>query len=133
MLAEDIQIREFVRSKLQDCGVSAIELLRNAKDITLNINSAKPGVIIGRQGAGVEGLKGELEKKFGHKLTINIKELKKPELEAFLVAESIAMQIEKRVSYRRAARWLLKSNGCWCKRCESSCGRSSQWSRNCSH
>jgi small subunit ribosomal protein S3 len=108
MLAEDIQIREFVRSKLKDCGVSAIELLRNAKDITLNINSAKPGVIIGRQGAGVEGLKGELEKKFGHKLTINIKELKKPELEAFLVAESIAMQIEKRVSYRRAAKMAVK-------------------------
>ena len=108
MLAEDMKIRAFVRTKLNDSGVSRIELLRNAKDITLNIHSAKPGVIIGRQGASVEDLKADLEKQFGHKFTINIKEIKKPELDAWLTAENIAMQIERRVSYRRAAKMSVK-------------------------
>lgn len=108
MLAEDLKIRAFVRSKLNDCGVSRIELLRNAKDITLSVHSAKPGVIIGRQGASVEDLKAALEKEFGHKFTLNIKEIKKPELDAWLTAENIAMQIERRVSYRRAAKMSVK-------------------------
>lgn len=108
MLKEDLQIRNFVRTKLDDCGVSKVELQRNAKDIILNIHSAKPGVIIGRQGASVEDLKAALEKQFGHKFTINIKEIKKPELDAWLVAENIAMQVERRVSYRRAAKMALK-------------------------
>lgn len=108
MLAEDQKIRQFVRKKLNDCGVSKVELQRNAKDITLSIHSAKPGVIIGRQGASVEDLKAELEKAFGHKFTLNIKEIKKPELDAWLVAENIAMQIERRVSYRRAAKMAIK-------------------------
>lgn len=108
MLKDDVQMREFVRSKLNDCGVSKIELQRNAKDIVLNIHSAKPGVIIGRQGSSVEDLKADLEKKFGHKFTINIKEIKKPELDAWLVAENIAMQVERRVSYRRAAKMAVK-------------------------
>lgn len=107
-LAEDLKIRAFVEKKLPDCGIAYIVLQRNAKDITLNIHSAKPGVIIGRQGAGVEGLKDELEKKFGHKFTLNVKEVKKPELVAKLVAENIAMQIERRVSYRRAAKMAVK-------------------------
>ncbi len=108
VLNEDLKIREFVAKKLPDCGVAKVELQRNAKDITLNIHSAKPGVIIGRQGAGVEGLKDELEKKFGHKFTLNVKEVKKPELVALLVAENVAMQIERRVSYRRAAKMAVK-------------------------
>jgi len=108
VLNEDLKIREFVAKKLPDCGVAKVELQRIAKDITLNIHSAKPGVIIGRQGAGVEGLKDELEKKFGHKFTLNVKEVKKPELVALLVAENVAMQIERRVSYRRAAKMAVK-------------------------
>ncbi|MEK9159532.1 MAG: 30S ribosomal protein S3 [Patescibacteria group bacterium] len=108
MLSEDIKIRKFVQKKLNDSGVSRIELARNAKDITLNVHSAKPGVIIGRQGASVEDLKAALEKEFGHKFTINIKEIKKPELDAWLVGENIAMQIERRVSYRRAAKMAIK-------------------------
>lgn len=107
-LHEEMKIREFVRKKLTDSGVSKIELARNAKDITLSIHSAKPGVIIGRQGASVEDLKADLEKTFGHKFTINIKEIKKPELDAWLVGENIAMQIERRVSYRRAAKMAIK-------------------------
>lgn len=108
MLAEERKIRAFVRAKLNDCGVSKIEFAQNAKDISLSIHSAKPGVIIGRQGASVEDLKAALEKEFGHKFTINIKEIKKPELDAWLVAENIAMQIERRVSYRRAAKMSVK-------------------------
>lgn len=108
MLSEDVKIRLFVRKKLNDSGVSKIELARNAKDITLSVHSAKPGVIIGRQGASVEDLKAALEKEFGHKFTINIKEIKKPELDAWLIGESIAMQIERRVSYRRAAKMAIK-------------------------
>jgi len=107
-LMEDLKIRKFVKGKLNDCGISKIELQRNAKDIGLSIYSAKPGVIIGRQGASVEDLKADLEKEFGHKFTINIKEIKKPELDAWLTAENIAMQIERRVSYRRAAKMSLK-------------------------
>jgi small subunit ribosomal protein S3 len=107
-LKEDIAIREFVMTKLPDCGIANIELQWNAKDITLNIHSAKPGVIIGRQGAGVEGLKDQLEKKFGNKFTLNVIEVKKPELQASLVAENIANQITRRVSYRRAAKMAVK-------------------------
>ena len=105
---EDEAIRAFVFSKLPDSGVAFLELQRNAKDITLNIHSSKPGIIIGRQGAGVEGLKDELENRFGHKFTLNVKEVKKPELMAKLVADNIAMQIERRVSYRRAAKMAVK-------------------------
>jgi small subunit ribosomal protein S3 len=108
VLKEDIEIRKFAESKLKDSGVATLELQRNAKDITINIHSSKPGVIIGRQGAGVEGLKDELEKAFGHKFTLNVIEVKKPELNAKIVAESIAMQIERRVSYRRAAKMAVK-------------------------
>jgi small subunit ribosomal protein S3 len=105
---EDEMIRDFVHKKLPDSGIAFMELQRNAKDITLNIHTSKPGVIIGRQGAGVEGLKVNLEKAFIHKFTLNVKEVKKPELVAKLVAENIAMQIERRVSYRRAAKMSVK-------------------------
>jgi len=108
MLKVDTGIRAFVRATLSNSGLARIQLQRNAKDITLNIHSSKPGVIIGRQGAGVEGLKDQLEKKFKHKFTINVKEIKKPELEAILLAENIAMQVERRVSYRRAAKMAVK-------------------------
>ncbi len=108
MLAEDLQIRKYITKKLPNSGIAFVELQRNAKDITLNLHSSKPGVIIGRQGAGVEALKAELEKKFGHKFTMNVVEVKKPELVAKLVAENIASQIERRVSYRRAAKMAVK-------------------------
>ncbi len=108
VLSEDLKIRDAVFEQLKDGAVSKVELQRNAKDITLNIHSAKPGVIIGRQGAGVEGLKETLEKTFGHKFTLNVIEVKKPELDARLVAENVAMQIERRVSYRRAAKMAVK-------------------------
>jgi small subunit ribosomal protein S3 len=106
-LNEDLMIRKYIRTNLTNSGVARIELQKNAKDITLNIHSAKPGVIIGRGGSGIEEFKAKLEGKFGYKFTINIIEIKKPELIASLVAENIANQIERRVSYRRAAKMSL--------------------------
>ncbi|MEK9167077.1 MAG: 30S ribosomal protein S3 [Patescibacteria group bacterium] len=108
MLKDDLAIKAQVRKSLNDCGVSMIELQRNANDTILNVHTSKPGVIIGKQGAGVEVLKAELQKKFGNKFTINVKEIKKPDLDAFLVGDSIAKQIERRVSYRRAAKMAVK-------------------------
>ncbi len=108
MLKEDLAIKAQVRKSLDDCGVSMIELQRNANDTILNVHTSKPGVIIGKQGAGVEVLKADLQKKFGNKFTINVKEIKKPDLDAFLVGDSIAKQIERRVSYRRAAKMAVK-------------------------
>lgn len=108
MLKDDIAIKSFVRKALTECGVSMIELQRNASDTILNVYTSKPGVIIGKQGAGVEVLKGDLEKKFGNKFTLNVKEIKRPDLDAFLVGDSIAKQIERRVSYRRAAKMAVR-------------------------
>ena len=108
MLKDDIAIKSFVRKSLTDCGVSMVELQRNANDTILNVYTSKPGVIIGKQGAGVEVLKGDLEKKFGNKFTLNVKEIKKPDLDAYLVGDSIAKQIERRVSYRRAAKMAVR-------------------------
>ncbi|MBI4127167.1 30S ribosomal protein S3 [Candidatus Peregrinibacteria bacterium] len=108
MLKDDVAIKSFVRKSLNDCGVSMVELQRNANDTILNVYTSKPGVIIGKQGAGVEVLKGDLEKKFGSKFTLNVKEIKRPDLDAFLVGDSIAKQIERRVSYRRAAKMAVR-------------------------
>ena len=108
MLKDDLAIKAQVRKSLDDCGVPMIELQRNANDTILNVHTSKPGVIIGKQGAGVEVLKAELQKKFGNKFTINVKEIKRPDLDAFLVGDSIAKQIERRVSYRRAAKMAVK-------------------------
>lgn len=104
LLHQDIQIRNFLRKKLKEAAVSKIEILRSANQIVINIHSAKPGSIIGLQGESVEALKKDLEKLCGDRVEINIKEVKKPALSAQLLAESIAQQIEKRVSYRRAAK-----------------------------
>jgi small subunit ribosomal protein S3 len=104
LLLQDIEIRKIVREKLADASVSKIEIHRSANKVIVNIHSAKPGLIIGRQGAGIESLKDELEKKFHEEFSISIKEINKPALDAYLLADSIAKQIEKRISYRRAAK-----------------------------
>jgi small subunit ribosomal protein S3 len=104
MLHQDIQIRKLIEERLADAAVSRIEIQRSAGKVNVFIHSAKPGVIIGRQGASIDGLRDELKKKFRADFTLNIKEIKKPTLDAKLLADSIAQQIEKRVSYRRAAK-----------------------------
>lgn len=104
MLHQDIQIRKLIVARLTDAAVSKIEIQRSAGKVNVFIHSAKPGVIIGRQGASIDTLRDELKKKFHEDFTLNIKEIKKPTLDAKLLADSIAQQIEKRASYRRAAK-----------------------------
>jgi small subunit ribosomal protein S3 len=104
ILHQDIHIRKLIEERLADAAVSKIEIQRSAGKVNVFIHTAKPGVIIGRQGAGIDGLRDELKKKFHEEFSLNIKEIRKPTLDAKLLADSIAQQIEKRVSYRRAAK-----------------------------
>ena len=102
-LVEDNKIREFVKKELFSAGIAKIEIERSAKRIKLNIHTAKPGVVIGKGGAGIEALKAKLAKIVdGKNILINIVEVKNAEANAQLVAENIAAQLEKRVSFRRA-------------------------------
>lgn len=107
-LAEDIALRKEILQQLKEAGVSGVEILRRAGETILNILTARPGVIIGRQGEQIEKFKTELQKKFKTRFEINIKEIKKPDLDAHLLGESVAKQIEKRVAYRRAAKMSLE-------------------------
>ena len=107
LLHQDMQIRKLINERLADAAVSTIEIHRTAGTINVYIHSAKPGVIIGRQGASIDNLRDELHKKFNTDFRLNIKEIKKPTLDAKLLADSIAQQIEKRISYRRAAKMAI--------------------------
>ena len=105
LLKEDIKIREFIGKKFSEAGISNIEIERAARNLKINIHSSRPGIIIGRKGAGADTLKDEIVKKCQIKSgdpTLNVFEIKKPDLDAKLVAESIRQQLEKRVSFRRA-------------------------------
>lgn len=108
LLHQDLKIEKIIREKLADASVSRIEIHRTANKVLVHIHSAKPGLIIGRQGAGIEALKEELEKKFREEFSLSIKEINKPTIDANLLADSIAKQIEKRVSYRRAAKMAVE-------------------------
>ncbi|MCH2533583.1 MAG: 30S ribosomal protein S3 [Bdellovibrionales bacterium] len=101
-LHEDFMLREYIKNKLKHAGVSKIELERAYNKVKVIISTARPGVVIGKKGAGIDGLKADVQKLTKNDVFINIQEVRKPDLDAQLVAESIAMQIEKRVSWRRA-------------------------------
>ena len=101
-LHEDIAVRNFIHKELPNSGVSRIEIERAAKRLRVSIHTAKPGVVIGRGGAGIERLRKALDELTGKQTHINIIEIRVPELDAQLVAESIAAQLEKRVAFRRA-------------------------------
>jgi small subunit ribosomal protein S3 len=101
-LVEDHKIREYLKKKLYSAGISKIEIERASDRVKVIIFTAKPGVIIGKGGQGIEDLKGELAKLTDKKLVVDIKEVKRPDREAQLVAENIAQQLENRVSFRRA-------------------------------
>jgi len=101
-LIEDEKIRKYIKKKLYISGVSRIEIERAANKIKINVNTAKPGIVIGKGGTGIEELRKEIERLTGKSVLINISELKVPELDAQLVAENIASQLEKRISFRRA-------------------------------
>ncbi len=101
-LREDLKIRQIVRDRLQKAGLSKIEIERFAKQIIVTLHTAKPGIVIGRRGASVNDLRKELEDVTGKKVRIEVKEIKRPELDAYLVAESIVEQLERRISHKRA-------------------------------
>jgi small subunit ribosomal protein S3 len=102
LLAEDHKIREFLMEKLKSAGISKIEIERASDRVRVIIFTAKPGVIIGKGGTEIENTKAEVAKLTGKKVLIDIKEIKRPDRDAQLVAENIAQQLENRVSYRRA-------------------------------
>jgi small subunit ribosomal protein S3 len=102
LLHEDLKLRKFVKSKLYAAGVPKVEIERAANRIKVSVHTAKPGIVIGRGGAEVENLRKTLEKMTGKQVNVNIVEIKKPELDAQLVAESVATQLEKRIGFRRA-------------------------------
>jgi len=102
-LLEDYKIREYLKPRLYSAGISKIEIERTAGKIKVNIFTAKPGMVIGKGGAGIENLKKQLEILTANKaVNININEIKSPEMDAQLVSENIAAQLEKRISFRRA-------------------------------
>src|SRR5436190_725354 len=106
-VAQDHRIREFVRSKLKEASVSRIHIERSAKKANITIHTARPGVVIGKKGEDIEKLRGDVAKMLKmplHDVRLNISEIRKPELDAFLVAEGIAQQLERRVQFRRAMR-----------------------------
>ena len=102
LLLEDHNIRKFLKNKLYSAGVAKIEIERSANKIKLDLHVAKPGVVIGRAGAGIEALKAELEKMTKKNIIVNIVEVKAIDKNAQLVAENIALAIERRVAFRRA-------------------------------
>jgi small subunit ribosomal protein S3 len=108
LLIEDYEIREYVKKSLFIAGVSKIEIERAANRIKLSIHTAKPGMVIGKGGSGVEALRKELEKMTKKNVIVNVEEVKVPELDAQLVAENIASQLERRVSFRRAMKQAIQ-------------------------
>ena len=102
LLHEDIKIRNIVKERLTHAGVSKIEIERAGQKAKINIHTARPGIIIGKKGAEVDKLKKDLEAMTGKQMYINIQEIRRPELEAQLVAENIALQLERRIAFRRA-------------------------------
>ncbi len=101
-IAEDNKLRVYLKKKLEAFSISKIEIERKSNAVTLFIYTAKPGALIGKGGAGIDALRADLEKFVGKKVNVNIMEIRKPDMDAQLVAESIAQQLEKRVSFRRA-------------------------------
>lgn len=101
-LEEDLKLRKYIRSRLGKAAVSKVEIERTAKKIILTIHTARPGIVIGKKGAEVDKLREELKSLTKKDVQINISEIKKPELDAYLVAENVARQLEGKVSFRRA-------------------------------
>ncbi|OFZ75894.1 MAG: 30S ribosomal protein S3 [Bdellovibrionales bacterium RIFOXYD1_FULL_44_7] len=102
LLHEDIKLREHLKQKLYPAGIARIEIERAANKVKINVHTARPGIVIGKKGAGVEQLKADLQKMSKNEVFLNIIEVKKPEANATLIAENVAAQLEKRVAFRRA-------------------------------
>lgn len=102
LLHEDLKVRKIVKAKLYHAGIARIEIERSGNQLRINLHTSRPGIIICRKGAEVDKLKAEIEAWSKRQVSINIKEIKKPEVDAQLVAENIALQLEKRIAFRRA-------------------------------
>ena len=109
LLHEDIKLRDYLMSRLSQAGVSRIVVERPAKKARITIQSARPGVVIGKKGADIEKLRTDLSKMTGSEVALNIVEIRKPEVDARLVAENIAQQLERRVAFRRAMKRAVQS------------------------
>jgi len=108
-LHEDILIRKFLNKKLSDASIAKTEIERNSKKISINIFTARPGLVIGKGGVEVENLKKMITKMIGLEVQINVNEIKNPQLEAILVGQNIAQQLVKKVNYRRVAKKTIQS------------------------
>ena len=109
MLAEDIKVREYLKAKLKNAAVSRILIERPAKNARITIYSARPGVVIGKKGEDIENLKKELATRLGVPVAVNIEEVRKPEIDAKLIADSITQQLEKRIMFRRAMKRAMQN------------------------
>jgi small subunit ribosomal protein S3 len=110
-LKDDMRLRRYIRSRLQRASISMIQIERDPSDkrITVTIHTARPGIVIGRKGAEVDKLKEELKRVTGKEIQLNVNEIKRPELDAYLVAESVAGQLESKISFRRAMKKAIMS------------------------
>jgi small subunit ribosomal protein S3 len=109
MLAEDIKVREYLKAKLKNASVSRVLIERPAKNARITIFSARPGVVIGKKGEDIEALKKELSRQLGVPVAVNIEEVRKPEIDAKLIADSITQQLEKRIMFRRAMKRAMQN------------------------
>ena len=109
MLAEDLKVREFLKARLKSAAVSRILIERPAKNARITIYSARPGVVIGKKGEDIENLKAELTRRLGVPVAVNIEEVRKPEVDAQLIADSITQQLEKRIMFRRAMKRAMQN------------------------
>jgi len=103
-LHEDLHLREFIKKKIYHAGISKVEIERATNRIAINIHTARPGIVIGKRGSGVDSLKQELEQRLGKQIDINIHEVRRAEIDSQLIAENVALQLERRVSFRRAVK-----------------------------
>lgn len=102
LLHEDLKLREYIKAKLFGAGIARIEIERAANKVKINVHTARPGIVIGKKGSGVETLKADVQKLSKNEVFLNIVEVKKPEANATLISENVAAQLEKRVAFRRA-------------------------------
>ena len=125
LLLEDHNVRNFLKKRLYSAGVAKIEIERSANKLKLDLHVAKPGVVIGKAGAGIDALKAELEKMTKKTVIVNIVEVRNPDKDAQLVAENIALAIERRVAFRRAMKQAIQRK-CWLRQRHSKRSRTSQ-------
>ena len=102
LLLQDLKVREYIKKKLSHASVSRVQINRPANNANITVHTARPGIVIGKKGEDIDVLRQDISKMMGVPVQLNVEEIRKPELDAYLVAESIAQQLEKRIMYRRA-------------------------------